>query len=1092
LTTILFTDVVGSTEISSVIGDGAADELRRRHFDDLMEAIAATNGKLVKTIGDSVMASYSSAADALNGAVEMQRAVARRNRRSGDHDLHIRIGVSAGDASFEEGDWFGMPVVEASRLCSAAATDQILISDLVAALAGNRVDHPISRLGPRELKGLAGPISVSEVGWHIEGDSSTVPLPGFVDTDPSFAFAGRAAQLEVVQLAWKDAIEQRSRVVLISGEPGVGKTRLVTEFVRTAHDDGGIVLWGRCDEDLDVPYQPFAEAMRLFVGSISDDHLREDLGPVAADLLPLVPDLAKRVAGLSIVPLGDADAERLRLFEAVGEAFSAIARAAPVVLVLDDIHWAEKPTLLLLRYLLRRSEPVALLILCTYRDTDLDRSHPLSDVLADLRRETGVQRVDLDGLDLAEITTFMEAAAGHDLDAAGLELARAVHRETEGNPFFLSEMIRHLAESGYIVERDGRWQSNPALSDAGIPEGIREVVGRRLSGLSDAANTALSIAAVIGPEFDASTIEGADGPSGDELFDALDEAARAAVIREVAGAYGRYAFAHALVRSTLYEELSTNRRVRLHWKVGSALAARYSQSPEYADQLAHHFAEGALAGDPLVAVEYCVKAAERATADLAYEAATRSYERALGAIELLGDQSLERRVDIEIARLETLRDSGTEDMAAASVGALAAVRRLADPLRLARVVLAMDRHQAPSSDSELLALATEALDGLGPDPTPMHVDLMAMLLKVGYWIVDATERIEIGRRAIATARALGDTRSLSRLLSSSWALVDAVKPFADEVREYAQEALELSPPGSIQEIRALESLFIGSAVRGETDDALAYVRRLSDAAAAARLSSSISRGMVLNALMSTFVGDIERSEAEANAALDYMNRRGMAESALGAYGGLLFSIRRAQGRLGELIPVLEGLVESQPFLPVWRMALAGAAFAARRSDVVQTQFDWFVADRCAKVPLDVQYPITLCGLARLSPSVDVDDETAQFLYDTLLPFGGLMNFSGISISDANDIGLACVAERLGHPDAADRHFQSAIALADKARAVPYSCHYRYEWARALVERGDVERARPLLIEVAERAEGRDMHHPEGYVAWAADLLASLS
>ncbi len=588
-------------------------------------------------------------------AVEMQRAVARRNRRAAGQHLHIRIGVSAGDATFEDDDWFGTPVVEASRLCSAADTDQILISDLVGALAGSRIDLVVNALGPRELKGLPAAINVSEVEWGTGDAVANVPLPGFVDTDPSFAFAGRAAELELVHAAWKEAIEQRCRVVLISGEPGVGKTRLVTEFVRTAHHDGGLVLWGRCDEELDVPYQPFAEALRLFVGSISDDRLSDDLGPFAAELSVLVPELSKRIPGLTIVPVGDADAERHRLFEAVADAFAAIARTDPVALVLDDIHWADKPSLLLLRYLLRRSEPIGLLVLGTYRDTDLDRSHPLADVLADLRRETGVERVDLGGLDLAEIYSFMELAAGHDLDEPALELARAVHRETEGNPFFLSEMIRHLAESGYIVQRDGRWVSDYRLGDVGIPEGIREVVGRRLSALSPSANAALSIAAVIGPEFDLAVIESADGPAGDELFDALDEAARASVIREVAGSYGRYAFSHALVRSTLYEELSTNRRVRLHWKVGSALAGRYGDHPEHVDQLAHHFAEGALAGDPLVAVDYCVRAARRAVADLAFEAATRSYDRALGALELVGDADLALKADIEIERVDTLR-----------------------------------------------------------------------------------------------------------------------------------------------------------------------------------------------------------------------------------------------------------------------------------------------------------------------------------------------------------------------------------------------------------------------------------------------------
>ena len=1096
LVTILFTDVVGSTEINSSIGDRAADDLRRLHFDDLNEAIAVTNGTLVKTIGDAVMASYTSAADALHGAVEMQRSVDRRNRRAAGQDLHIRIGVSAGDATFEDGDWFGTPVVEASRLCAAAASDQILISNLVGALAGSRIDHPIVSLGSRELKGLPAAVDVAEVEWRTdELDSGTVPLPGFVDVNPSFAFAGRSGQLEAVRTAWKEAIEQRRQAVLISGEPGVGKTRLVTEFVRTAHDDGGVVLWGRCDEELDVPYQPFAEALRLFVASITDDRLRDDLGPFAAELSLLVPELSARIPGLSIQPIGDADAERNRLFEAVGDAFSVISRTDAVVLVLDDIHWADKPSLLLLRYLLRRADPMRLLILGTYRDTDLDRSHPLADVLADLRREPCVERVDLVGLGFDEITAFMELAAGHDLDTAGLELARAVHRETEGNPFFLSEMIRHLAESGYIVQRDGHWVSDYSLDEVGIPEGIREVVGRRLSALSSVVNATLTVAAVIGPEFDIATIEAAGGPSGDVLFDALDDAVRASVIREVAGSYGRYAFAHALVRSTLYEELSTNRRVRLHWKVGEALAARRAGQDAYIDQLAFHFAEGAMAGDPMVAVEHCVRAAERAAGDLAFEAATRSYERALGALELLSDPDLALKADIEIARIETLRNSGDEAYRDAGFAAAATARELGDPVRLASATIAMDpMNAAPTArgtNDQLLALIREALAELDAAPSALRANLLGMLAAHLYWTPHRDERIAAGREALEMSRAAGDAHSMSRALVRSWAFLDSSRPTTQDIAKSSSETIVHALPGTAEYMLALENLCATAAVGGDTEAALEYLDRLAAMAAEARVSGAIFRAMCFSALLAVHVGEIERAETEVAAVLEYGNQHALESQAMSTYGGIIYNVRRAQGRGRELLPLLEGLVESQPHLPVWRIALAGACYFAGRNDVLREQVEWLSADRCGRVPLDLEYPVTLCGLARLSPYADLAADRCEFIYDALTPFAGMMNYTGTSISDANDIGLACLADHLGRFEAADEHFGAAIALADRARAVPYGAHYRYEWARALIDRDQSDRARPLLAEVAAIADGRDMYGPDGYVTWSAELLTRI-
>ncbi len=1089
--TILFTDVVGSTEISSTIGDVAADELRRLHFEDLNEAIAAANGTLVKTIGDAVMATYAGAADALHCAVEMQRAVARRNRRAAGQDLHIRIGISAGDATFEDGDWFGTPVIEAARLCSAAATDQILISDLVAALAGSRAMHVVNRLGQRELKGLPTPIDVSEVEWHDDDAAqSGVPLPGFVDVNPAFAFAGRAAELDTVNMAWKDAVEQRRRLVLISGEPGVGKTRLVTEFVRTAHRDGGIVLWGRCDEELEVPYQPFAEALRLYIASMPDDLLRSEFGPLAAELTLIVPDLVKRIPGASVVPFGDADAERHRLFEAVADAFGAIAQSAPVVLVLDDVHWSDKPSLLLLRHLLRRSQPIRLLILGTYRDTDLDRSHPLADVLADLRREQGVERLDLGGLDVGEITSFMELAAGHELTADGLQLAEAVHRETEGNPFFLSEMIRHLAESGSIVQRNGRWVTDQTLERIGIPEGIREVVGRRLSALSSSVNVALSVAAVIGPEFDISTIEAAGGPSGDELFEALDEAVGASVVREVVGAYGRYAFAHALVRSTLYDELSINRRVRLHWKVGMALVARYGEGSDRVDQIAHHLGEGALAGDPNLAVEYCVRAAQRATEDLAFEAATRAYDRALSVLELIDEIDLARRLEIELARIETLRNAGDDDFRPSCLRAVETARQLGDPVALALAAASMDQNTG-QSDEVRLAVVREALAALDDAPSALRARLLMMEAGDLYWTPLVDERLAAARRALDMAREVGDTASLSFVLARAWSLFDARQPTVVEIAGAANEVLALAEPGTAPHMHALEHLCAMAAASGDTTEALAYLERLRNDAAETRLSGLIWRSMVASTMLAVHVGDLDRAETEAAAALHYAQEHGIAGAAMGAYGGVIYNVRRAQGRSGELIALLEQMVESQPYLPVWRVALAGAGYFAGRTDVVREQFDWLVADEFARIPLDAEYPVTLCGLARLAPSVKPATEVCRFLYEALSPFAGIMNYTGGSIADASDIGLACVAAELGWTEVADGHYGDAIALADGAGAVPYGLHYRYEWARSLVGRGDIDRARPLLEVIAERSEGRGMDGPNGYVAWSAALLASL-
>lgn len=333
---------------------------------------------------------------------------------------------------------------------------------------------------------------------------------------------------------------------------------------------------------------------------------------------------------------------------------------------------------------------------------------------------------------------------------------------------------------------------------------------------------------------------------------------------------------------------------------------------------------------------------------------------------------------------------------------------------------------------------------------------------------------------------------MSRILSRSWAFIDASKPSMHEIAAYSRETLALARPGTGAYMGALENLSAAAATVGDTDAALDYLHQLSTMARDTRLSVAIFRSMNFSALLAVHVGEIERAETEALEAFEYGNQHAQAGRAIANYGGIIYNVRRAQGRGVELLPMLEGLVESQPTLPVWRIALAGACYFAGRTDELRDHVIWLSADRCARIPIDIEYPVTLCGLGRLAPYADLDTETCEFVYATLAPFAGIMNYTGTSISDANDVALACLAEHLGQHDVADGHYRAAIALADRARAIPYGAHYRYEWARALVDRGEPERAKPLLAEVAESAEGRDMHGPDGYVTWSATLLDRLS
>ncbi len=1012
----------------------------------------------------------------------MQRSIDSRNRRSAGPALGMRVGVSAGDATFEDDDWFGTPVIEASRLCAAADGGQILVSDLVRALAGSRSQLELTPLGERELKGLPDPIAVCEVAWtpgpdQAADDGTRIPLPGFVETAPAFPFAGRAGEREALVTAWKEAAEGSRRVVLVSGEPGVGKTRLVTETVKLAHEQGALLLWGRCAEELDVPYQPFAEALRHYVHSVPADRLRDELGALGGEMSRLIPDLAHLVPGLPDAVKTEAETERHRLFEAVSDLIEAVSESTPVVLVLDDVHWADKPSLLLLRHLLRRPASTPLLILATYRDTDLDRSHPLSDVLADLRREPGVERLDLQGLDADEVTDFMEHAAGHGLEDSGLELAAAVHQETQGNPFFIGEMLLHLAESGQIVQREGRWESDLSLAEVGIPEGIREVVGRRLSRLSDAANTALSIGAVIGPEFDVAIVASLSGLPNDDVFDALDEAADASIVREVAGRFGRYAFAHALVRSTLNEELTTNRRVRMHWQVGEAIEAAHPHDlDDHVDALAHHFSEGALAGDPAKAIDFCRRAAANATEDLAFEAAARHLERALGDLELLGaaDPVLRFELQLELARAHrAANDPRFRDLAYA---AAETAREMGDAARradAATVFTSPYTESAGTLDDELIALLESALDGIGEGNSPMRARLMSTLAVELQWGGEHDRRRRLAASALEMARATGDAEAMMTTLLGGWALIDGSNPFLGLMDQFSEEASSHEWEDPVADFHVCNNRLCVSAALGDRADMYQYLGTLESLAEGLRQPRFAWMARNRAAMISVFVGDLDTAEEQTIEAMTYGMEHGVQEGQVMSFvGGLLYMIRRAQGRVAELVTSIGDLVANSPGAPVWRVALAGALSESGRPGEAVEHVEFLTENDCVAVVPDVEYPVTLCGLGRLTRTVPLDEPTMRSIYGRLLPFAGTFNWSGVSITDANDHGLGVLAARLSEFEASDAHFRAAMALSERAGAKPYLAAERLDWAQLLAERGERDRAREQAE--AARALGEEL------------------
>lgn len=490
------------------------------------------------------------------------------------------------------------------------------------------------------------------------GATPTPSVPRAGGGTTAWRFVGREEELTVLRSAVDAAVGARGSVVMVVGEPGIGKTRTTEQAAAYASLRGMQVLVGRCFEgDASIPYLPFIEAIRTHVVATDTDQLRSELRSGGSDVAKLVSEVRERVADLpSAAPADGPEQERRRLFESVSSFLVNASVATPIMLVLDDLHWADRPSLLLLRHLVRHLPTARLLVVGTYRDVELDRRHPLAEVLADLRRDHAFERVLLRGLSVDEVLAFLEAAAEHDVEGPVRRLIPTLHRETEGNPFFLRELLIHMVTTGRFVRRGDRWVlADPDISELGIPEGIREVVGRRLSVLSERANSALADAAVLGRDFEFPVLAQMQGVSEDELLEVIEEALASQLISERSGGtFPAYAFSHALVRETLYDELSLPRKQRRHLAAGRALEAVHGRDRDrVAPILASHFRLAGTAADPAVTLDYANRAAQAALAVYAWEDAIAHLE---AAAEIMGDSGAdaETRADLAV-RIGDLR-----------------------------------------------------------------------------------------------------------------------------------------------------------------------------------------------------------------------------------------------------------------------------------------------------------------------------------------------------------------------------------------------------------------------------------------------------
>jgi DNA-binding winged helix-turn-helix (wHTH) protein/tetratricopeptide (TPR) repeat protein len=476
---------------------------------------------------------------------------------------------------------------------------------------------------------------------------------------------GRDQEMATLRVAIDAALGGETSLVMLVGEPGIGKTRLAEEAGVYARHRGAQVLVGRCYEgEAASPYSPFVEVIREYLSTRPDDALEAELGNKAPDLAKLVPEIRERIPKLPPPPAADPNGERIRLFDSVEAFLVNASKANPIMLHLEDLHWADKASLQLLQHLARRLKGSRLLVVGTYRDVELDRSRPLSGVLAELRHERLYQRVLLRGLSESEVKELIEAILQQQVaGGSGEPFVRAIQHETEGNPFFIEEVLHHLLESGGLYRREGRWVTDPrAVAGMGVPENVREVIGRRLSRLSETAHRVLTAAAFLGREFEFEVLGRMSELEEEMMVPAIEEALSHRLVVETQDrGRPRYAFTHALVRQTLCEELSLPRRQHLHLQAAQAIETVHEHNLEpHVAALANHYRAAGAAADPEKAIDYSIRAGRAAHAVYAYEETGAHWRAALELMDERGGGDQKRRGALLLLLGDQLVSSGAK------------------------------------------------------------------------------------------------------------------------------------------------------------------------------------------------------------------------------------------------------------------------------------------------------------------------------------------------------------------------------------------------------------------------------------------------
>ena len=890
------------------------------------------------------------------------------------------------------------------------------------------------------------------------------------------AFVGRDPELRDGLAVIDDAAAGEGGVVLITGEPGIGKSRLADELGGRARERGFQVAWGRCWEAGGAPaYWPWVQSLRALLRGADIDDLRAQLGDAGGAIGQLLPELTGATQDTSAQLALDPEAARFRLFDSVTSLLLRFAQRQPVMVVLDDLQVADTPSLLLLRFVaaLIHSDPI--LIVATYRDVDPRLGGGLAEAVSELVRGRGVSRLALSGIAERDVPQFVEAVTG----VRPLEqLAQLVHRETEGNPLFLEEVARVLRDDGTLGAGAGI-----ETARLPVPRSVRDVIARRLSPLSDQGVRILRLASVLGREFRIDALAALAGMPTREVLDLLQKPLDELLLTEVPETRGRLRFGHVIIREYLYDDISRAQRQLLHRTALKVLEALYGDDIEqHVSELAHHAYGGA--GDDGhwdEAIMYSRRAGDRALTLLAYEEAGRLQRQALDSLE-------QSRAADPILRCELLMALGdAQARAGDEAGAKASFLRSAELARtlgrsedLARAALGYAGRHAwgrAGADGHMVPMLEAAVAAVGDADSELRSRLLARLAGALRDSHSRQPRESYAQEAVAIAQRLQDPATLGFALDGLFGAM--YRP--DNVEERLRIATEIVRLG--RAVRDLELEIWGHLDRLVSLFELGELQLVREEIAAIREVAGELRQPEMrwlaggtDAVLALTEGRLEDAERLTAATFD-AGQRSRSSDALACYAGQMFQLRRSQGRLSEVEGIVQRAARELTWYPVFRCLLVALHLDLGRESSARIEFEALRPAQVDELPFDNYWVFNVSLLGELAHALH-DEVAAAALYQQLHPYAMRNTYAppeGCLGSVSRPLGL--LAETLGRHDDARRHFEDALTHNRRMGARPWVAHTQHEYALMLLEHGDSserERAHAMLREALDTCEQTGM------------------